>query len=298
MREIGRRYLALENLYGYLNLSPPMQINAFNETQKTVLEAYNAVALQSMTDAVDELQKNKDEQGISDVTVSCDGSWQKRGQSSLNGVVTVISSGSGKCLDYRVMIKTCKACEPWESRKGTEEYELFLSHHECDINHEGSSGSMEAAGIVECFISSEDDRKLRYVNYIGDGDSKFYSDVVAHDPYHGKEVKKLECVEHIQKRLGARLRKLKTTNKSALSNGKPIGGKGRLTDKIINKLQNYFGIAIRQSKGETVHELKKAIGAVLFHCSEASNLDARYQMCPRSRESWCKFQANKINNTS
>ena len=29
----------------------------------------------------------------------------------------------------------------------------------------------------------------------------------------------------MQKRLGARLRKLKTTNKSALSDGKPIGGK-------------------------------------------------------------------------
>ena len=77
-----------------------------------------------MTDAADELQENKDEQGISDVTVSCDGSWQKRGHSSLNGVVTVLSSDSGKCFDYRVMTKTCKACETWESRKGTEEYEL------------------------------------------------------------------------------------------------------------------------------------------------------------------------------
>ena len=52
-----------------------------------------------------------------------------------------------------------------------------------------------------------------------------------------KEVKKLECVGHmtyLQKRLGARLRKLKTTNKSALSDGKPLGGKGQLTDKMIN----------------------------------------------------------------
>ena len=108
----------------------------------------------------------------------------------------------------------------------------------------------EAAGIVECFMSSEDDRKLWYINYIGDGDSKSYSDVVAHDPYHGKGVRKLECVWHIQKRLGARLRKLKTANKSALADGKPIGGKGQLTDEMINELQNYFGIAIRQSKGK------------------------------------------------
>ena len=187
-------------------------------------------------------------------------------------MVNIISSDSGKCLDYRVMTKTCKVCESWESGKGTEEYELFLPHHECNTKHEGSSSSMEAAGIVECFMSSEDDRKLRYINYIGDGDSKSYSDAVAHDPYHGKEVKKLECVRHIQKRLGARLRKLKTTNKWALSEGKPIGGKGRLTDKMTNKLPNYFGIVSRQSKGKTVHELKKTIGAVLFHCSEASDL--------------------------
>ena len=52
-----------------------------------------------------------------------------------------------------------------------------------------------------------------------------------------------------------------------------------------------------QSKGKTVYEFKKAVGAVLFHCSEASNLDTRHQMCPRSSESWCKFQADKINNT-
>ena len=38
------------------------------------------------------------------------------------------------------MTKTCKACESWESRKGTEEYERCLSNHECDLYYEGSSG--------------------------------------------------------------------------------------------------------------------------------------------------------------
>ena len=33
---------------------------------------------------------------------------------------------------------------------------------------------------------------------------------------------------------------------------------------MINKLQNCCSITIRQSKGKTVNELKKAIGAVLF----------------------------------
>ena len=95
-----------------------------------------------------------------------------------------------------------------------------------------------------------------------------------------------------------KIEKIKTTHTSTLVEGKPIGGKERLTDKMINKLQNYFGITIRQSKGKTVYELKNAIGAVLFHCSEASNLDTRHQMCSHSSESWCKFQADKIDNTS
>ena len=43
MREIGRGYSALEKVCGCLNISPPMQVNAFNETQKTVLEAFNDV---------------------------------------------------------------------------------------------------------------------------------------------------------------------------------------------------------------------------------------------------------------
>ena len=72
----------------------------------------------------------------------------------------------------------------------------------------------------------------------------------------------------------------KKYQKGPLSDGKTLGGKGRLTDKMINKLHNYFGIAIRQSAGKKVFEMKKAIGAVLFHCSEASDLDLKHQMCP------------------
>ena len=34
MRETGGGYSALEKLRGYLNLSHPVQLNAFNETKK------------------------------------------------------------------------------------------------------------------------------------------------------------------------------------------------------------------------------------------------------------------------
>ena len=85
-------------------------------------------------------------------------------------------------------------------------------------------------------------------------------------------------------------------SKIKLVDGKPLGGAGRLTEKMINKLQNYSGIAIRQCSGKSVYEMKKTVGAVLFHCSEATSLDSRQVMCPRTSESWCKYQADRINN--
>lgn len=57
--------------------------------------------------------------------------------------------------------------------------------------------------------------------------------------------------------------KLKSTKKGPLFDSKTLGGEGRLTDKMINKVQSYFGMAIRQSTGKTVFEMKKTIGAVV-----------------------------------
>ena len=88
---------------------------------------------------------------------------------------------------------------------------------------------MEASDIVECFITSESKRKLKYAHYIGNGDPKSQREIVKSDPYNGLTVEKLECVGHVQKRVGARLWKVKNTDKAKLANGKPLGGKGRLT---------------------------------------------------------------------
>ena len=55
---------------------------------------------------------------------------------------------------------------------------------------------------------------------------------------------------------------------------KKLSGQGHLTEKIINKLQNCYGIAIRSACHENVHSLKVAIGVVLCHCSEASSEEA------------------------
>lgn len=58
--------------------------------------------------------------------------------------------------------------------------------------------------------------------------------------YGSFEIQKLHCVGHIQKRMGSGLRQLKKTfGKKRLADGKTIGGRGRLTDALIDKFQGY-----------------------------------------------------------
>ena len=186
----------------------------------------------------------------------------------------------------------CKLGETTRDNK----YENFISEHDCLVNHSGSTGSMEAIGVVECFQSSAKDCKLRYTQLIGDGDSKTYPSILAADPYPGITVEKLECIGHIQKRIGSRFRNLRTKHKEALSDGKRISGRGCLTEKLINTLQNLYGIALRQNVNKTVHEMKVAIGAVLYHSTEFKETENCHLYCPRGTDTWCKYWKDKLNN--
>ena len=68
-----------------------------------------------------------------------------------------------------------------------------------------------------------------------------------------------------------------------------------LTHKVIDRLQNYFGIAIRATCKTSVPTMSMAVGAVLFHCSEAVDSAGRHQFCPKSTTSWCKYQVDEVN---
>ena len=70
-------------------------------------------------------------------------------------LLTVVVSDSGKCVDFYVLTKTSNACTSWEKQKNSEPelYGQFMETHNCPINHEGSAGSMGAAGLVDCFMN-------------------------------------------------------------------------------------------------------------------------------------------------
>jgi len=119
---------------------------------------------------------------VKECIVSFDGTWQKRGHASINGVVTAISAENGKCLDTHVMSKNCKGCVMWSGKENQTGYTEWFSNHQCSINHVGSSGAMEGGGAVEMYKRSVEKHSLMYTKYLGDGDTSSFNEVVAAKP--------------------------------------------------------------------------------------------------------------------
>ena len=117
---------------------------------------------------------------------------------------------------------------------------------------------MEKVGAVAIFERSVEKHGLFYTKFYGDGDSKSFT-AVQNIYGSDKPVAKFECIGHFQKRVGNRLRKLKKEKK--------LGGTKRLTNSMIDILQNYFGIALRQNIGK-LENMTNAIIASLYHVSD------------------------------
>ena len=295
-REIGKGCKAMSTFSSFMNLPLLMAKSTYSNINNTLHQAYESVAEESMQTAGKELHELSEQASeVKDCKVSVDGTWQKRGHSSLNGVVTVIISTIGKCLDVAVMSKFCKSCQHWSDKKDHPANEKWAATHVCMKNHTKSSGAMESLGAISIFQKSIEKHNLRYMDYIGDGYSSSFQEVENSKPY-GSDIliRKLECIGHVQKRVGSRSRNLRKALKGVrLSDGKGISGRGRLTDKAINTLQNYYGMAIR-CNNDDVNVMKRAVCAVPFHCSDVQLETERHKFCPKGENSWCKWQSDKV----
>ena len=65
------------------------------------------------------------------------------------------------------------------------------------------------------------------------------------------------------------------------------GGKGRLTNSVIDSLTVFNGGPIRNFPGD-VDGMHRAIWAV-FHHSLSNDEEHNHQFCPSGSDSWCKF---------
>ena len=108
---------------------------------------------------------------------------------------------------------------------------------------------------------------------MGDGDSSSFGAVaIAVKIKYGDNyvVSKEDFIGQIQKRMGSALREYKNKRRGTLlSDGKCVGGQGRLTDVVVDKIQTYFGYAIRNNTGNP-DEVVKAIAAILYHDSRTT----------------------------
>ncbi|GFW05082.1 uncharacterized protein TNCV_598761 [Trichonephila clavipes] len=142
---------------------------------------------------------------------------------------------TGKVLDREVS-SFCKGCDSYKGVKFGIKYNKWQRAHKIS-------------------------RRKIYSGSAGDGDTKTFNAFSENKPYGDDHlIQKIECVGHVQKRMG------------------------RLTDSLIDKLAHYYGNAIR-CNSTSVKEMRKAIWAVWGHSCSTDD-EPMHWFCPANPNTW------------
>ena len=294
----GRKVLS--GFCGIMNLPPPLATASYSKHLKATSQIAREEAEQQMKEAAKRIREKilnskpdadqGDKDGAIPVAVSIDGTWHKRGYSSKYGVVLAVLVDTGEVVDFEVLSTHCHECRKnCHLSKESDAFKAWKEKHEpvCQINFEGSSGGMEGAGAAEIFKRSIKKRGLKYVTFVGDGDSDTFKVVKDEmEKVYGTRypVKKEECIGHVQKRMGNALRNLlKDMKGKKMSDNKTIGGRGRLTKERIDSIQRFYGNAIRANCGYLT-KMQNAIWAIFHHIIMPSNnvsLKEQHKFCQK-----------------
>ena len=94
---------------------------------------------------------------------------------------------------------------------------------------------METAAAKAIWSRSIEKHKMRYTAVLSDGDNKTLQSLNSVMPYgNNVTITKIECVNHVHKRMGTGLRNLLKTSPHVR------GGSGGLTSKMIDKMSSYY----------------------------------------------------------
>ncbi|KAG0413128.1 hypothetical protein HPB47_009702 [Ixodes persulcatus] len=225
-----------------LGLPKPMHHKTFaGITKKAHLAATKAAAVnmeltRKMTAEVVEATQ---------LAVMFDGAWQKRGHKINNGVGTAISIDTGLGLDNKVLSNYCLSCSRHEAFEDEGEAEVWQAFHKlvCEKNTDGSSHAMETKVALRTSLYAT---PLQFTIFLSDGDSKAYAAVLEANFYGTAPIVKEDCTNHVAKRLGTGLRKIKT----------PLPRGQKLKDGTIQKLRSHFQIATGNLPGASTREHK------------------------------------------
>ena len=187
------------------------------------------------------ISRNDFHENFPAITVIVDGGWSKRthrhSYNANSGVAVIIGMETKKILFMGVRNKYCSTCARATNR------EEEIPKHNCFKNWNGSSSSMETDIIVEGFQKAESQHGVRYLRFIGDGDSSVYPDLIAKVPGWGYAIRKMECANHATKCYRSALEKLVQDNTS-------YKGKGKLTEVMRKRLTKAARCAISMRSRE------------------------------------------------
>lgn len=326
MRLLGIRHVGLTLFCSLMDITSSFSTNLYYGALDNIHSATKAVLDRVLLKAgKEEKAQNKARNFPEDeLSVSGDGTWARRGFSSLVGVSSIIGKFTGKVLDIFISSKRCQGCETAKKSMNPTDFLIWseTEHAEkCDVNYEGSSGGMEVQGILEMFKRSITLHKAKYAYYIGDGDSKTFTNLLSENPYVDFIVKKLECVLHVGKRMFRRLKEVEKLltqkrklekerlNKEKDQNAEPEKEKRKrrsknepkkvvvktvdLTAKIMKEMSLFYGTSIQKNPDST-EKMKNDVWAYFYHRSSTDN-NPQHEYCDKS---WCKYlQDQDINKT-
>ncbi len=203
---IGSGYKAMRDWASMMNIKSCPSKKAYQSCKEKLLagsiKTFSEISRNSVAairQKYAELGKFPDNDGVLDIAVSYDGTWQRRGgggHSSHNGIGVVIEIITGLPIDYVVLSNFCHHGLQSPSSKDPQYLEWQETHKKkCSKNYSGSSNSMEQECAMIMWKRSVDKHKLRYTTMLSDGDSKAYDNIVEMKVYgDDANVQKEECL--------------------------------------------------------------------------------------------------------
>lgn len=122
MRVLGIGLAGAQKFCGLMDMPNFLSENTYTLILKNIYEcvktAIDIIFKKAVREEIENTPKVADDNdnAILKLTVSGDGSWRKRGFTSLFGVSSVIGYYCGKVLDIAVKSSYCKMCETWKKK--------------------------------------------------------------------------------------------------------------------------------------------------------------------------------------
>ena len=306
--DLGREAMAtIRSVFG---MPPPLATSNWKTHNENPSEVLTSNLEEQFKHAGKNLRKclqndNADigEDDVIDVVVSYDRTWHHRGFKSSHGIGIVTSVDIGEILDAEVISKTCEICQHSKLDKTSSEFELWqqnhIQKHECLANFDGPSTSMETAAAKAIWSRSVATHNLRYTSILCDGDNKTLQTLNELKVYGDSlQISKLECVNHIHKRMGTGLRNL--VKKLCHI----TGGRGGLTNKLIDQLSSYYRKHIMDHTttcknpdeiSEAAKKMQINILAGLHHSIQNKDLMEQHKYGMDNSVKWCSYKKQLLN---